>query len=190
MYKTLVVIATLSMFVAASLVAAPVSRAVPGDQGQLKPDDSSVYNSVTMNCLDVKFKLGELHRQDKLLRVTAGQGYDNMSSRLMARLNARIVENKLDGSELIKRASEFEKARQQFRDDYTKYDDAFVSVLKADCQSQMQTYYVSLQSLKELREAVHTDIQTLNTSMQRYYGAFVDFKKTVINEENSDADRQ
>lgn len=183
MYRTLAVIATLSMLTVASLVAAPVSRAVSSEQGQLKPDDSSLYNSVTMDCLAVKFKLNELHRQDKLLRVTAGQGYDNMSSDLMGRLNSRIVENKLDGGELIKIAADFEKAREQFRADYTKYDEALVALLKADCQSQMQTYYLSVQNVRELRAQVQEDIKKLDATMQRYHDAFVVFKKAVQEEE-------
>ena len=144
MYRTLILVATLVVVVTMLLVTAPVSRAVTSEQGQLKPDDSSLYNLVTIDCLSVKFKLGEVHRQDKLLRVTLGQGYDNMSTYLIGRLNSRIVENKLDGAELVKIAADFEKARQQFRDDYTKYDEAFVSLLKSDCQSQTQTYYVNL----------------------------------------------
>lgn len=183
MYRTLAVIATLSIFVAASLVAAPVSRAVSAEQGQLKPDDSSLYNSVTMDCLAVKFKLNELHRQDKLLRVTAGQGYDNMSTNLMGRLNSRIVENKLDGGDLIKIAADFEKAREKFRDDYTKYDEALLALLKADCQSQMQTYYLSIQNVKELRATVQEDIKVADGIMQRYYDAFATFKKTIQEEQ-------
>lgn len=183
MYRTVAVIATLSVFVAVSLVAAPVSRAVSAEQGQLKPDDSSLYNSVTIDCLAVKFKLNELHRQDKLLRVTAGQGYDNMSSNLMGRLNSRIVENKLDGGDLIKIAADFEKARQKFRDDYTKYDDGLIALIKADCQSQTQTYYLSIQNVKELRATVQEDIKTLSGSIQRYHDAYVAFQKTVLEEE-------
>lgn len=97
MYRTLSTMAALIVFIVASLVAAPVSHAVSSEQGQLKPDDSSLYSLVTMDCLEVKFKLNDVHRRDKLARVTLGQGYDNASTNLMGRLNSRIVENKLDG---------------------------------------------------------------------------------------------
>lgn len=162
-----------------ALATAPVSRAVTGEQGQLKPDDTSLYNMVTMDCLAVKFKLNETHRQDKLLRVTLGQGYDNMSTNLMGRFNSRIVENKLDGGELIKIAAEFEQARQNFRDDYTKYDDAFTNLLKSDCQSQTQTYYVNLQSMRELRTKVNNDTKKLDEIMGRYYDAFGQLRKSL-----------
>lgn len=164
-------------------LAAPVSGVVTTEQGQLKPDDSSVYNLVSMDCLAVKFKLGEIHRQDKLLRVTLGQSYDTMSTKLMGRLNSRIVENKLDGSELIKIAADFEKTREKFRTDYTDYDSSLTALLKLDCQSQMQTYYVALQNTKALRSTVNDDIKTLNTHMQRYHDAFNEFRKTITTQE-------
>jgi hypothetical protein len=183
MFRVPALLITLALLVAASFIAAPISRAVTTEQGQLKPDDSSLYNLVSMDCLDVKFKLNEVHRQDKLLRVTVGQGYDNMSSHLMARLNARIVESRLDGAELIKIAAEFEDAREKFRDDYTKYDDSFVVLLKSDCQSQIQTYYVGIQNTKQLRATVYEDIRALDQIMQRYYEAFTDFRNTLSDEE-------
>lgn len=183
MYRTLTTVAALIVFVVASLVVAPVSHAVSSEQGQLKPDDSSLYNLVTMDCLAVKFKLNDVHRRDKLARVTLGQGYDNVSTNLMGRLNSRIVENKLDGGDLIKVAAEFEKSLQKFRSDYTKYDEAFVNLLKADCQSQIQTYYVNLQNAKELRAVVYEDVKLLDKLMQQYYDVFAEFKASVSAEE-------
>lgn len=187
MYRTLTTVAALIVFVVASLVVAPVSHAVSSEQGQLKPDDSSLYNLVTMDCLAVKFKLNDVHRRDKLARVTLGQGYDNVSANLMGRLNSRIVENKLDGSDLIKVAAEFEKSLQNFRSDYTQYDDALLNILKSDCQSQTQTYYVSLQNAKELRAVVHDDAKTLDKLMQQYYDVFAEFKATVSADEEKRA---
>lgn len=188
MYRTLTTMAALIVFVVASLVAAPISHAVSSEQGQLKPDDSSLYNLVTMDCLAVKFKLNDVHRRDKLARVTLGQGYDNVSTNLMGRLNSRIVENKLDGGELIKIASEFEKSLQKFRSDYTKYDEALVNLIKADCQSQMQTYYVNLQTTKELRATVYDDAKNLDGLTKQYYTAYTEFRKTVSAETQKDTD--
>ncbi|MBH1980642.1 hypothetical protein I8H83_03090 [Candidatus Saccharibacteria bacterium] len=187
MYRTLSTMAALIVFIVASLVAAPVSHAVSSEQGQLKPDDSSLYSLVTMDCLEVKFKLNDVHRRDKLARVTLGQGYDNASTNLMGRLNSRIVENKLDGGGLIKIAADFEKSLQKFRSDYTKYDEALVTLIKADCQSQMQTYYVNLQTTKELRATVYGDVKALDDLMTQYHEAYKDFRKTISVEEEKRA---
>lgn len=147
-------------------------QAVESPSGQLKPDDSSVYNMVTMDCLAVKFKLSEVHQQDGLLRVTMGQRYENISTKLMARLNGRIVENRMDGGELIKLAANFETALSDFRDDYKAYEVSMNNLLKADCQSQKQTYYLALQDTKELRAEVQNDVEILNRSIDMYYKEF------------------
>ncbi len=164
------------------------ARAVEaGEQGRLKPSDLSIYNSVTMDCLAVKFKLGKVHQQDGLLRVTLGQSYETISTKLMARLNARVVENKLDGSTLIKTAAEFEKTLGTFRDDYRRYEVAMNNLMKMDCQSQMQAYYTALQSTRELREAVNTDVRKLSSLVSQYDREFREFREQ-LNAKEGDRD--
>lgn len=154
--------------------------AVTTEQGQLKPSDTSIYNLVTMDCLAVKFKLSDIHQQDGLLRVTLGQSYETMSTKLMARLNARVVENKLDGAALIKSAAEFETALGKFRDDYRKYEVSMNTLMKADCQSQIQTYYISLESTRELRANVNADAKKLSAIIDQYYKEFADFQHQLV----------
>lgn len=161
----------------------PIAHAVTTEQGQLKPSDTSIYNLVTMDCLAVKFKLSDIHQQDGLLRVTLGQAYETMSTKLMARLNARVVENKLDGAPLVKSAAEFETALSKFRDDYKKYEVSMNTLMKADCQSQIQTYYVALESTRELRTAVDTDTKKLSAIIDQYYKEFTEFQRQLQSKE-------
>lgn len=163
--------------------ASPSARAVTSEQGQLKPGDTSIYNFVSMDCLAVKFTLSKVHQDDGLLRVTLGQTYETLSSKLMVRLNARIVENRLDGAELIKLAAEYEDALDAFREDYQKYEISMNNLLKADCQSQQQTYYMSLSDTRKLRDKVNRDVQELNKIMQEYYDAFEDFRAALEREQ-------
>lgn len=161
----------------------PTAHAVTTEQGQLKPSDTSIYNLVTMDCLAVKFKLSDIHQQDGLLRVTLGQAYETMSTKLMARLNARVVENKLDGAPLVKSAAEFETALSKFRDDYKKYEVSMNTLMKADCQSQIQTYYVALESTRELRTAVDADTKKLSAIIDQYYKEFTEFQRQLQSKE-------
>lgn len=160
--------------------------AVASPEGQLKPVDSTLFKSVTMDCLAVKFELNELHRSDKLQRVTLGEAYDNMSSGLMGNLNTRIVSNRLDGTEMIKIAAEFETAHKDFRESYTDYDDALVDLIKTDCQTSPQAYYSSLETVRELRAVVHEDVDELNVLIQRYKDAFEEFRGQLEKREESD----
>ncbi len=187
MKRIVVLFATVAASVVMLAVAlAPVSRAVTSEQGQLKPGDTSIYNSISMDCLAVKFKLSKIHQDDGLLRVVLGQQYETTSDKLIARLNTRIVENRLDGAELIKIASEYEQALKQFREDYQKYEISMNSLLKADCQSQQQTYYVSLESTRELRDAVNDDVTHLNSLLAEYHDAFMEFRKAFEADQNKE----
>lgn len=179
MHRISLVISIAALLLSGVVLLAHSVSAQSGEEGQLQPADAALYESVTMDCLDVKYKLGEVHRTDRLLRVTLGEGYDNMSSNLMDRLNSRIVQNRLDGGELVRIASEFEEAHATFRENYTEYDDAMLDLLKANCQSRTQTYYLELQETKELRRVVHEDVGTLSTLMQRYHDAFKDLRQEI-----------
>lgn len=171
------------MAVSALVATTGTVRAVTAEQGQLKPGDASIYNLVTMDCLAVKFKLSDIHQQDGLLRVTLGQSYETMSTKLMARLNARVVENKLDGAPLIKTAAEFETVSSKFREDYRKYEVSMNTLMKSGCDSQLQNYYVSLETTRELRAAVNADVQRLSALIDRYYQEFSEFRKQLTAKE-------
>lgn len=172
MWRRLTMVGIAVALTVSGVFSATTVQAVSSRGGQLKPDDSSVYNLVSMDCLAVKFKLSEVHQQDGLLRVTLGQRYENISTKFMARLNGRIVENRMDGGELVKLAANFETALGEFRNDYRAYEVSMNDLLKADCQSQKQTYYMALQDTKELRAVVQNDVAILNRTIDTYYKEF------------------
>ena len=159
-----------------------------GVEGQLKPGDSSVYANVQMDCLDVKLKLSKVYEQDGLHRVNAGQVYDTMSNRLMARLNAKIVSDRLDGSELIKAASEFEEALVGFRQEYHTYEVAMNRLLKSDCQARQHAFYIALTEVRTGREAVDVQVKALDEAAKKYYEAFEAFRDEQLYPSDDDDD--
>lgn len=175
-----------ALFISGVLLYNAATVSAQSGEGQLKPVDSTLYRTVAMDCLAVKFKINEIHRSDKLLRVTMGESYDNISTGLMGNMNARIVQNKLDGSELIKIAADFEKAHKDFRDVYMRYDDSLVDLIKADCQTSTQTYYSSLQTTRELRTDVEEHVEQLNELIEQYHAAFDEFRKTIETKDEDD----
>ena len=54
-----------------------------------------------MDCQSVKAKLIKIHENDGLIRVNSGQQYDLIATKLMARFNAKIAENRLKGGEML-----------------------------------------------------------------------------------------
>lgn len=181
MKKYGIIIAVSAVLVSA--VVAQVLYAQP-QEGQLKPGDSPLYATVEMNCLDVKMELSKIYEQDGLNRVNAGQLYETMSSRLMTRLNAKVVSDRLDGTELVRIAADYEDALQEFRDEYHDYEVAMNALLKADCQSRQQAFYLALTEVRASREAVYESVEAIDTATKEYYEAYEEFRDDYL----SDAD--
>jgi len=176
---TIAAIALISVLFAASDTGAQSSVG----EGQLKPGvNGSLFHNVSIDCLEVKFKLTKIHEEDGLKRVNTGQLYEAVSTKLMARLGGRIVQNRLDGAELIKKASEYEIALNDFRTDYQVYEVAMSSLIKADCSTQPMIFYNSLQNVRDLRSKVHTDIKQLTRIMKEYHETFLAFSAQIKKE--------
>lgn len=156
------------------------ARAVDAPEANtLRTSELSFFNSVSMDCMAVKSKLSDVHQQDGLLRVTLGQNYEVVSSKLMARLNTRVVENKLNGAPLVKTAADFESTLHDFRDNYRSYEVSINNLMKMNCQTQPQEFYASLEAARELREVVNQDVKKLAELVDRYYQEFLEFRRQI-----------
>ncbi|MGO3702146.1 MAG: hypothetical protein ACTJG2_03105 [Candidatus Saccharimonadales bacterium] len=180
----------IGMLAASVLLSQVLHAQTPGGEGQLKPGDATIYSNIEMNCLDVKLKLSKVYEQDGLHRVNAGQIYDTMSNRLMARLNAKIVSDRLDGGDLIKTAAEFEEALVHFRDEYHTYEIAMNRLLKSDCQSRQHAFYIALRDVREGRKAVHESVQEIDKAAKEYYAAFKVFRDAQLHPDDAQTQKQ
>lgn len=168
----------------AMLASLPVGAQTEGAaDGQLKPGThGTVLKNITMDCLDVKFKLSKVHEADGLNRVNLGQLYDAMSTRLMGPLNTRIVNNHLDGSALVKTAADYQTTMIKFKNDYQTYEEQMSSLIKSDCSSQRIVFYRNLENVQRLRTYVHNDILQLNRLIATYKSDFQAFYDLHINQ--------
>lgn len=158
------IFACLATFGAAHYVAAQSF----GVQGQLKPQDGVLYNNVTMDCTAVKAKLVKIHESDGLTRVNAGQLYDSVANKLMARLNSKIAEQRLDGGKLFTYAAEFERHLTAFRDAYRTYESAMTQLIKSDCDAYPQNFYYLLEVVRQKRQLVQQEVTALYDAARAY----------------------
>lgn len=145
------------------------------------------FSTVELNCMDVKVKLSKVHEKDSLMRVNAGQNYKVISGKLMKPLHAKIVEDSLDGSELVKKAASFEEQLEDFRLHYQEYEVALTGLLKMDCEDQKQLFYTTLREVRDKRNAVYEDTQKLEQSVTEYKQVFGQFKETFEPKKEQDA---
>lgn len=146
-----------------------VSRAQSfGVQGQLKPSDGVLYNVVMMDCAMVKQRLKSVHSNDGLSRVNAGQLYDSVANKLMARFNSKIAERRLDGGSLFAYAAQFEERLGKFREAYRTYETSMVQLIRSDCDAYPQNFYYLLDAVRVERQRVQQEITMLHKIAQQY----------------------
>lgn len=165
-----------------SLVASyfTIPSAVNAQDGQLRPADDNLFESVSMDCLDVKMKLSAVHQQDGLLRVNSGSAYDNISNKLIARFNSRVASENLDGADLIASASGVREELEGFNVSYQLYERAMNQLLKSDCQSRQHQFYQDLLAVQQMRSEVYGSMNRTNQSIDNYFTAFESFKQAYL----------
>lgn len=139
-----------------------------GVQGHLKPSDGVLYNVVLMDCAMVKHRLKAVHSNDGLSRVNAGQLYDSVANKLMARFNSKIAERRLDGGSLFTYAAQFEEHLGKFREAYRIYETSMVQLIRSDCDAYPQNFYYLLDAVRIERQRVHEEVAILHKTAQQY----------------------
>jgi hypothetical protein len=131
---------------------------------------------IQANCGDALRTIQQLHTNDAPLRVDRGQVFDSISTKLMARLNGRLVLNKLDGSSLVKITAQYDKTLGDFRKNYKQYDDQMSIVLTINCTKQPVTFYDNVGKARDLRTKLHANVVSLNHLVGDYEKAFDVFR--------------
>ncbi len=139
------------------------------------PLSGSHKQQIISNCTSVKSSLNQLHRSDASLRVNRGQMYEVVGTKLMARLNGRLVANRLDASTLVSTAARYDTALLNFRDTYKRYEEQLSTLLRVDCTKQPETFYRALLDVRAKRTEVHKSVTNLNSIMSDYHQDFIDF---------------
>lgn len=133
-------------------------------------------DAIVNNCATLKVTLNQLHSNDALVRVNAGQTYESILSRLMKRFNDRVSYNNIDNSELESIASNFEKTLNLFRSNYLVYEQQLSLVMNIDCSVSAQTFYDAITLARSYRTKVNEDVINLNSLMDQYLLALDKFE--------------
>lgn len=130
---------------------------------------------IVASCTSAMSSLRQLHRSDASLRVNRGQLYEYMGTKLMARLNGRLVINKLDGGTLVNISAQYDRALLAFRSVYRSYEEQLSATLKEDCEKQPESFYYSVIESRKKRADVYQSVNELNRLIREYYQEFERF---------------
>lgn len=160
----LIKIIMLSLATAGMLFSPPVFA----QENLLPADDNTIIDKLQENCDTIRGVLRRLHTTDALLRVNAGQMYNGMSVRLMARLNSRLALNRVDSSNLVEITSQFEASRKEFVSNYSTYETALSNVIKTNCKTNAGKFYELLIIARDQRSKLAESVQDMHTSISDY----------------------
>ena len=136
---------------------------------------SEQIDRITANCASIQGSLFQLHASDALLRVNRGQIYESVGSKLMNNFNGRLGNNGLDNKGLIVVTNSYQAGLADFRLDYIAYEKQLSATMAIDCVKSPSEFHTSLESAREKRGIVHTDVLRLNQYIDDYRSAVNDF---------------
>ena len=148
--------------------------------------DGTPADRLRANCDSVKNTLRRLHAADGVTRVNAGGIYDDISARLMARLNSRLALNRIDSAKLIDITAQFEKSRASFGDNYREYEPLLTALIRLDCRDNPTGFYAKLLEVRDARHKLSVSVASMNDSINDYRMA-VEKLKQDLNDNGGDS---
>jgi hypothetical protein len=124
--------------------------------------------SIAQNCGQMRMRLKQLQTNDASVRVALGQNYENMLTKLMDAMNSRLTANRMDSGELPSIAADFNRNLGLFRRNHISYDQKITELNKLDCAKSPDDFYRTLESARNLRNAVRLNYNRLNELIDNY----------------------
>lgn len=166
--------------IALSFVMALVGPSVRAeDASSLLLDDAQIA-VIRANCTDVQSLVQRVHANDALVRVSLGQRYETIATKLMAPLNSRIALNRLDNVALTQTTVNFNAALAEFRTDYQQYEQTTLRAIEMKCVDQPVAFYDTIVLARTHREKVHGSVAKLSELLRQYGVQFTAFRSQVL----------
>lgn len=159
------------------MVLAAIVVAVPA-LAQTMTDEH--VDRIKQNCGLALSTIGIIHANDAPIYINRNQTYFSISDKMMARLNSRLALNRYDATELVKTASEFNKALVQFRSAYKIYDDTMAELVRMDCSHAPVSFYDKVADAREQRQKVHDIVLMMQKLLVQYRDNVMKFKNDTL----------
>lgn len=168
-------ITRIATVVTASVVAASVLAVSFGIAASAQSSttlSSDMLETIRDRCTNSQFALQQIEKRDAVSRINRGRAYDQMLRQLFA-LNSRFAYNKISSPELIQITTDIQKAVDEFRAQYDRYDTDIADALKIDCRQKPADYYDIIIRAREDRNAVGAQVRKIEQLAKGYREAVV-----------------
>ena len=162
----------------AGLLVAP--QAALAQSQDFQPGGGTQIDRLQARCDTITSSLRRLYNNDTLLRVNVGQNYNDISARLMAKLNARLAVNRIDSSRVAEITSRFEAARATFATEFNHYEGAL-------CRTNPTEFYAHILQTRDTRAKLATAVQQLNDIVVEYRAAVEHIHQKLLSEKGQGA---
>lgn len=135
---------------------------------------------IKANCQQARAVLGQINTNDAPVYVNKNQIYYSISDKLMSRLNSRLTLNSYDASDLVKTASDYVTALQEFRNNYRAYETKISKAIHTDCISVPVEFYDAVAAARDARTAVNESTVKLKGLIMQYGNQVHEFENSAL----------
>lgn len=152
------------------------AQAQPGGLADITEDKVQM---VRTNCVAAQVSIQQLQNSDVVARTNRGRSYENIL-RLMAAFNARVAANKLTEPKLIEATGVMQRDATAFYKHYDSYKDTIEQLIELDCRAQPVSFYRKVQTLRQQRDSLKTDVAALDKQVADYGALVADMKARLV----------
>lgn len=149
---------------------------IPAYAQEAAPMTDEHIARIKNNCQSALAIVSQIRTNDGPVFVNRNQAYFSISDKLIARLNSRLALGSFDTTPLVKVANEYNGTLTDLRNDYRRYNDAMVELVRMDCSRQPVSFFDKTKEVRELRQSVHADIVKLRSLIEEYRKAVDTFE--------------
>lgn len=134
------------------------------------PYDESMQDNIVQNCVTAQVSLQQIQYNDAATRVNRGQTYELLFTRYMTPLNTRAVANNYNerAPKLIDISSRFQKAHNDFKKEYEKYDTNLTELIKLPCSKNPESFHNKLQTIRSNRTNLMDTVKRTDQLVEDY----------------------
>jgi hypothetical protein len=117
--------------------------------------------AISENCILIRESLKKTQQLDAGKRVYLGVRFERILTNFIVPLNVKLVESNISNPALLENQSNYAEAKEVFRNNYIKYQQALEELVGLDCRIEPETFYKKLVVARERRKIVGQDIENI-----------------------------